>query len=177
MPTRGRTVRLFTAIKSILDTTKPGQVEILLRLDEDDSRSCSMKEELAAMGCVIITGPRLNGYTSLPTFNQELSDKAQSYWVMLFNDDAIIEGAGWVDQIQHYGESDAVFQAEHHWLGGSHYHHDSGGPFPVLPRNCWQRFGWAEPPSDADRWVAYYLNNEKRWPLNYLKGIAVRHNR
>lgn len=177
IPTRGRTPRLFKAIKSIFDTTRPGQVDIILRMDEDDSRACSMRDELVELGCKVLIGPRLQGYSSLPTFIREMSDVAKTYWIMLFNDDAVIEGTGWVDYIEQKGEGNAVFQAEHHCLGGSHYLNDTGGPFPIMPRNCWQQFGRAEPPSDADRWVYYFLSHEQRWPLHFIKGMTVRHDR
>ena len=163
------------AIRSIQETTEGHEVEILLKIDDDDAPTVNAIPALEAMGCRIFTGPREKGYGSLPDFYQRLANEAKSKWVMLFNDDAVVEGYHWLDQVLAFPHMEVAFQAEHHCLGGSHYRHDPGAPFPIIPNKCWNEFGWKALPSNADRWVHYYLNLDRRWILQYIKGMTVRH--
>lgn len=122
MPTRsGSHDSLRKAVRSILDApgTKRDDVEILLRLDDDDlSRLAVATELIQGVGRIFI-GPRGKGYIEMGTFVNDLVKIADSQWCWLFDDDAWVEG-NWHGPLS-VMPRDCALNTQAYKLGQSHY--------------------------------------------------------
>jgi len=101
LPSRGRPAGLFNAVSSIIARCdRPESVEILIRLDDDDHESQkavkNMKGIFGDMTAIrTIIGPRGAGYTDLHKFVEELCAVARGDFLVLFNDDTLMDTNGW----------------------------------------------------------------------------------
>ena len=104
IPTRDRFELVSEAIESALSNARfPNQIEILLRVDEDDKKFLSQKSSLPYKNNVrIITGPRHSGYRSLDIFHNELARASKGEWLFLLGDDCQITTDAWDEQIMKY---------------------------------------------------------------------------
>jgi hypothetical protein len=103
LPTRGRTGLLNRMLESLVMTADdPSRVEVVLRVDDDDTETLVYLHEQARttwatmlhrLFCV--TGPRLNGYASTPTFINEAAAAATADLLLLNNDDVAFHTHGW----------------------------------------------------------------------------------
>lgn len=93
VPTRKRVDRLERMLSSFVTTVgASSQIELVLRLDDDDRRSY---EILASLGYILVVGPRLQGYTSMPAFFNEMAAVATGDVLMVGNDDMVFKTPGW----------------------------------------------------------------------------------
>jgi len=100
IPSRERPKELCNVLKNISETLKePSNVEVLVRLDEDDKLSLKKQEEFfKAAGLVnlrILVGPRKRGYYDLHIFVNELASVSKGDFLLLFNDDSIFTSIAW----------------------------------------------------------------------------------
>lgn len=101
LPSRGRPAGLFNAVSSlIVRCDNPQSVEILIRLDDDDTESQKAVEYMNGIfGDTIsiraIIGPRGDGYIALHKFVEELCAVARGDFLLLFNDDVLMDTNGW----------------------------------------------------------------------------------
>ena len=100
LPSRGRPDSLRAALRNIPGTCEnPGRVEILLRLDDDDSATLAVRDSLAAecapVRLRIAVGLRGAGYAAFHLFVNELAGMADGDFLLLHNDDSRIETRGW----------------------------------------------------------------------------------
>jgi len=101
LPSRTRPQGLFHAVSSLVARCDdPAHIEILIRLDDDDSESKIAVEymqkvfgETVAIQSLI--GPRREGYGALNEFLEELCAVACGDFLFLFNDDAVMDTNGW----------------------------------------------------------------------------------
>lgn len=94
VPTRKRISRLQTLIDSFDATTGNGpETELLFRVDFDDPKSRDFL--IAWGGHQVVTGPRLNGYSSMGTFFNELTSCSSGDVFICGNDDMIFKTPGW----------------------------------------------------------------------------------
>jgi hypothetical protein len=91
IPARGRPESLLKSIRALKDTASQGCIEILVRLDDDDA---SVKDLPEFEDVTFITGKR-HGYKNLHLYYNELAEKASGDWLMLWNDDAVMETKNW----------------------------------------------------------------------------------
>lgn len=132
MPTRGPHESLRRAVKSIKDTcTNVGDIEILLKVDDDDGERFFIAEELTK-GCgSFVIAPRRDAYISMGLHVQDLINIADSRWVFLFDDDAWIEG-DWYTPL-YWMPVDCAVNCQYYCLGGSRYQNGpTGGPVGLL---------------------------------------------
>lgn len=85
----GRRERFWASLRS----TAP-DVELVIRLDDDDAETAAWARALDPPPIVVI-GPQLKGYASLPRFFNEMAAVATGDLLMCGNDDMIFETPGW----------------------------------------------------------------------------------
>lgn len=101
LPSRGRPAGLFNAVSSLIARCdSPESIEILIRLDDDDHESQKAVEYMNgifgdATSIRTIIGPRGDGYIALHKFVEELCAVARGDFLLLFNDDTLMDTNGW----------------------------------------------------------------------------------
>lgn len=175
MPTRSANHdSLRRAVRSILDApgTNKSDVEILLRLDDDDPERFFVAEELTkdGQGSYVI-GPRHKGYISMGDFVDDLLKIATGRWVFLFDDDSWIEG-NWYAPL-FWMPVDCAVNAEYYCLGGSRYRNGpEGGAVGILIPTELAKSAKATNPVD-DQWLSMAL--QKGWKVRQLEGVSYFH--
>lgn len=181
VPSRARPDRLKKTISSIWDTaSRPSDVEVLVRFDDDDTVSEAAAKEIARdqRGDVrVLFGDRGAGYPSIGDFYLELANLARGRWIWIMNDDAHVTGPGWDDQLRGI-RGDAIVQPEVYQLGASKYWNSMGGAFPCVPNGCWDKVGVEFLRGAAvDTWLDQILRVQNSWRTVFLSGISVVHER
>lgn len=177
-PSRARPQRLAKTIDSIFDTaTVPGDVEVLVKLDDDDPMLAEYQPVVGRSGVKAVTSPRENGYSSLAKFYTELAQRARGEWIWIMNDDAYLVGEGWDVQLAALPTDGIIVQPQIYQLGLGAYPECEGGAFPVVPRVVWERFGHAAAQEPIDTWLDQLLRFEHGWTTRFLAGITVVHDR
>lgn len=101
LPSRKRREMLIKGLKNIAKTCGDyhQQVEVLVRLDDDDAESIAAQNEFhaaaAPVNLKIIVGSRWEGYLSFEKFVNELSAAACGDFLLLYNDDAEFLSDNW----------------------------------------------------------------------------------
>ena len=103
IPSRGRPQRLADTIGSLWDKAiDKNQIEFVLKIDEDDPETVTTVRDLIADGLKrvkIFVSPRGRGYLDLHIYLNDLCKHAEGDWLVIFNDDAIMETEGWDDTL------------------------------------------------------------------------------
>jgi glycosyltransferase involved in cell wall biosynthesis len=106
LPTRGRTDTLLRSIDSLLTkASQPDQIEILLALDRDDTASLQYVHEVIAdrwPNNIHVYQMDPLGYSKLNIYYNTLAGLAWGYWLMVWNDDALMDTAGWDDLVDQH---------------------------------------------------------------------------
>lgn len=182
IPSRGRPDRLVKAIDSLYKSVSdPDQIEIILKLDNDDLENVPFSFFKNLKYSKIIISDRRKGYDSLGDFYQEMSDVALGDWVWIYNDDVTIEfsetGKRWDEQLKEFPLSGIILHPECFRIYNQVHFDYVGGPFPVVPTNCWKKFGHPIPSLEPiDHWMHYMLLDDG-WITKFIKGISLHHNR
>ena len=79
-----------------LDSLGEGDLEVLVRVDEDDPRL-----EGYSRFPGLIVGPR-HGYRRLNHYYNELAERARGDWLLLWNDDSFMETPDWIDIVRSF---------------------------------------------------------------------------
>ena len=178
LPTRARPDRLHTTIRSVLETVSDlNEIEILLRLDDDDEVMLTRLAEFEAYPRMrIIIGNRENGYASLGDFYNELALATKATWLWVMNDDATITGKGWDEKLKAVPTTGFIVQPWLHQLGASKYYNNEGGAFPVFPNGSW-RPHWESLHDPIDTAIDGLLRIQLGWKTHFLPDIGVVHDR
>jgi glycosyltransferase involved in cell wall biosynthesis len=169
LPTRGRGETLKRSINSLIDLADcPGEIEIKLGFDDDDSESVDycVKNILPALDqrqvrYDVYSYPPM-GYGRLNEYVNSLAKTARGDWFVFWNDDAVMQDQGWDTEIkQHTGRF--VIQAF-----DTHNLHPYS-IFPIVPRKWFEVLGHLSlhPLNDA------YIS-QIAWLLNIMVRIPVR---
>lgn len=162
IPSRGRPGPLTATVKSIRET---GDAEIIVRADADDASTIEAARELPVK---LIIGPR-HPPQLYHRFYDEMLGESRGQWLWIFNDDAIIETAGWSERI------------ERDFIGtiGTLRIHDcrslrfpAGENFPIVPREVFAAMGRIADHPDVGRWLADVMVD---FPIYLLGEIRVKH--
>lgn len=141
VPTRHRTHRLRTMIESYRRTTAsdPAASELVFRVDDDDENT---RQLLVEHGMRMLVGPRLGGYSSLPSFFNELAFVANGDVVMLGNDDMVFVTDGWATKILEAASAypDGLFNIGVQTHNAAHY------PLSVVSTAVVKRLGFIYDP-------------------------------
>lgn len=178
LPSRARPDRLHTTIRSVFETVAdPAEIEVLLRLDNDDQVMMSRLAEFEAYPQTrIIIGDRERGYASLGDFYDQLANATKATWLWVMNDDAIITGKGWDEKLKTVPTTGFIVQPWLHQLGPSKYYENEGGAFPVFPNGSWRPY-WEKFGDPIDTEIDDLLRKRLGWKTHFLPDIGVVHDR
>jgi glycosyltransferase involved in cell wall biosynthesis len=178
MPTVNPIEGLAKALSSIKSTaTRFDQVEILLRVDDDNKQRISELPQLEAeFGVKAFIGPRGAGYNDMRVFINDLAKLATGTWSWLFDDDAYIEGSwqGQLESIPCMGANGPAINSEFYVLGLSRYSNwpKCGPPGLIIPTAVAKALDHQSPVDD--QWMSVALQNN--WPIKLLKGVSYYQN-
>lgn len=176
IPTRKRPAQLLHTIESIRATSRVENVDICIRIDDDDHETIGVLCQVvvrAISGIRIMIGPRLEGYGSIHVFCNELVALCDSQWVTPINDDITLEGHDWDLKLLKVPLNGSVAWPRVYRLGGSTYDSPNvGWVCPFIARSTWMQYS-CSPPVD-DYWRVMVENH--RWPVHILD-MTVNHQR
>jgi len=168
LPTRGRTEALITSVKSIFELADiPNRLQMMFAFDKDDEVGKQFfKQEIQpwmdAKGyhyTAMLFDPM--GYTGLHHYNNKLAEKTTAPWLVIWNDDAIMETQGWDTVIMDRKDQFKLF--------AFHTHNDHPySIFPIVPRKWFELLGYISPHPTQDGWLsqqAYMLDIWERIPV------------
>lgn len=139
IPSRGRPELYARAVASLLDhASHPEQVEILARLDEDD-----YNQYQGLPGRLVVDIPL--GYGGQHDYNNQLAELATGEWLMVFNDDALMQTQGW-DDVIHEHEGFHLLSLDNN--NGRQY-----ACFPAVPRKWYEICGHLALDCRIDSWM------------------------
>lgn len=135
-PSRERAGLLRKSLASLGDVH-----EVLVRVDDDDPE---LERYKAIEGIKLVIGERL-GYERLNVYINELAEQSTGDWLMLWNDDAIMETENWQELIgEHDPELPCVLNP----------HKPQHNYFPLISREFYKRLGEYSPSPNSDSYVA-----------------------
>jgi len=143
---------LLHAVSSLITRCDdPKSIEILLRLDDDDAES---QKAVECMNLVFgdtvkihaITGPRGGGYRDFHIFVEELCAVARGDFLLLFNDDAVMDTERWDIKFSYFRNEFCVLR-----LDSSQNCYDN--PFPAVHRKVHQVIGHFSKHAYCDAWM------------------------
>jgi hypothetical protein len=141
VPTRQRLARLETLLASYARTVHPlnHDAELVFRVDDDDHDTALF---LAALGHLMIVGPRRQGYQSLPSFFNELLPASTGDVLLCGNDDMVFKTPGWPALVLAAANlfPDGLFDLGVTTLNETHY------PFSIISRAAAERLGFVWDP-------------------------------
>jgi hypothetical protein len=168
LPTRGRTDSLDRSVISIMNrAVDPDSIQILFAFDTDDTvgqehftRSVQPWLDLKGIAYEAVLFEPL-GYIRLNEYLNALALRADADWVFFWNDDAIMDTAGWDRVIaSHTGEFKIL---------SVHANRDHPySIFPIVPRAWIDTLGYLSPHQINDCWIsqqAYLLDVYERIPV------------
>lgn len=144
LPTRGRVDPLVKAIRSLLDNfSNDNSIEILLRFDMDDLSTVeAVKKLLACENRVQFLVGQPYGYRGAYIYMNELSASARGDWLVLFNDDAIMETKNWDKEIEKHNGKMVFLDTTIKKLW-----------FPIIPRQVFLILGHFSLATQCDSWI------------------------
>lgn len=175
LATRGRTESLGRCIHSLIELADaPDRLQLMFAFDDDDTIGAAYfqehlqpwmdKRELSYTAMQF----ERQGYHRLNVYNNKLAEHTDARWLMIWNDDAVMETQGWDTEIMKY---DGEFK-----LLAVHTHRDHPySIFPILPRKWYDLLGYISPHSVQDGWLsqqAYLLDIFERIPVWVLHDRA-----
>lgn len=137
VPTRHRIERLKTLLESLTRTTLGQRVELVFRVDNDDVETLEFLGRASA-AYVIVSGPRLLGYESLPVFFNQMLAESSGDVLMCGNDDMVFRTPGWPQQVLDAANRypDGLFNI------GVSTHNEAHYPFSVTSRKVADQLGF-----------------------------------
>jgi hypothetical protein len=154
LPTRGRTDALKRSIMSLIHLAdSPSEIQLLVGFDTDDSESSDyfiehIAPEIDRAGAsytCLAFEPM--GYIRLNEYVNELAKIATSDWLMFWNDDAVMETAGWDKEIvKHTGKFCCLRMPTHN----SHPY----AIFPIVPKAWYELFDYLSAHQISDAWIS-----------------------
>jgi hypothetical protein len=180
IPTHDRVDDLHRCIESVFSEAKdPSRVEAIVRLDFEDRNTLEHLTSLSRPypNVRAIVSHRMDGFDSLPIFDDECARLARGDWIWLFNDDAWIDGAGWdavlekaVEQFQN--KLFPRFYPQYQWDGTSCYENAAGGTFPIIGRHLWKHWELGKVNGGG---IDHVVGKHEHGVDVFLPGIGVRH--
>jgi len=147
LPTRNRHEMCRKSINSLFKSARiPSCIEILIAYDSDDLESSNILKETYkdTENIHIFEYPRY-GYKHLHKYVNDLSTKATGKWLVLWNDDALMETVHWDDILRSYGDKFCCI-CPYSNIGGC-------GLFPFIPKKWVEITGHFSLNCHLDTWV------------------------
>ena len=175
LATRGRTESLGRSVHSLIELANhPERLQLMFAFDNNDTVGAAYFQEHLQPWMdereINYTAMQFErqGYHRLHVYNNKLAEHTDSHWLMIWNDDAVMETQGWDTEIMnHVGEFKLL---------SVHTHHDHPySIFPIVPRTWYELLGHISPHSAQDAWVsqqAYVLDIFEHIPVWVLHDRA-----
>lgn len=165
LATRGRTDMLGRSIKSLMTMAdNPKDIQLFFAFDDDDKVGTEyfMKELRPWLDEFKLTYKAMVfkrlGYVALHKYNNAMAKSADADWLMIWNDDAVMETQGWDSVIASYAGQFKLLSVKTHNL-------HPYSIFPIVPRKWFEVLGYISPHPTQDGWVsqqAYMLDIYER---------------
>lgn len=155
MATRGRPKLAFKSLKSLIrKADKPDNIEMCVAIDNDDTESIDFFNktvvpwfEKKEYDLLLLSFDRL-GYAKLNEYMHTLALNSNGAWLIIWNDDAVMETKNWDREIVSYtGQFKLLAFKDNH---NQHPY----SIFPILPRDWLVLFGTLSPQQACDAWVS-----------------------
>lgn len=169
LATRGRTVALKRSVQGLFEQADhPDRIQIVFAFDRDDAVGLNFFKESLQPWLdqndihykAMLFDPL--GYVRLNVYNNQMAPHTSAEWLVIWNDDAIMDTSGWDSAIQGYT---GQFK-----LLAFHTHRDHPySIFPILPRKWYELLGYISPHPSQDAWLsqqAYMLDIWERIPVH-----------
>lgn len=168
LPTRGRTEALGKSVRSVIELAdNPDRIQIMFAFDKDDEVGLNYFVNELKPWCdehkVHYSAMKFEplGYIRLHVYNNKLAAKTSAPWLVIWNDDAIMETKGWDSIIMEHRDEFKLL--------AFHTHKDHPySIFPILPRKWFELLGYISPHPTQDGWLsqtAYMLDIWERIPV------------
>lgn len=156
IPTRGRAKLVHQSIQSLIDRASNNhEIEYLLAIDNDDKETVVYfeKEMFASFNaqkiyCHVHAMERY-GYKNLHKYINFLATQSQGNWILVWNDDCIMQSQNWDLEIEQYNGQFKLLKFQ-----DNHNHHPFA-LFPVIPRAWLELFGQISPHAEFDAWLSH----------------------
>ena len=156
LPTRDRVQLVQDSVDSLLcRATTPQDIEILIAYDSDDQASKDYfssdrwQDFLAHRGSSGRSfGVQRWGYLYLHKYYNYLADQSQAPWLLLWNDDALMETEHWDDELR----TNSDFRMLLHMTCSNLVMRCS--IFPLFHSDWIKLFGMVSPMNHADSWIS-----------------------
>lgn len=164
-------------MRSFEGTADPKAYEFQIKVDDDDEATLKWIDKIKTIHplTTVHVTPRGSGYSDIGLFSTMLAKASTATWVTPWNDDITWIGGGWDRQLAEVPTTGFVVQPEMHKLGGSTYMRAEGGPTPIVPNGCWEKFGYLEMMQPADSWLDTLLRVQNHWKTWWLKDNGFWH--
>lgn len=144
VPSRGRPEALAQSVASL---GGGAGFEVLVRVDEDDPR---LEDYRRLPGIELVVGPH-HGYGALQLYYNELAQRARGEWLVIWNDDCMMDTAGWLDVVRRFDGKMAVLNPD--------TNHDNWSidmnVFPIFPRRMVELIGHVSQSPHNDSWIEF----------------------
>lgn len=168
LATRGRTASLGRSIKSLVDQADDiSRVQIMFAFDNDDTVGFNyFTQDLQPwldQNRIAYTAMKFErmGYVNLHKYNNTMAKHTDSDWLVIWNDDAVMETKGWDSTIISYtGQFKLLSFCTHRMHPYS--------IFPIVPRKWYELLGYISPHATQDGWVS-----QQAYMLDIYERIAV----
>jgi hypothetical protein len=166
MATRGRPELAFRSLQSLIDKAdNVDEIEMCVAIDNDDTKSLNYFTNTVVpwfqekeLDILVMSFDRL-GYAKLFEYMRVLGLNSKGAWLIIWNDDAVMDTQGWDTEIAGYtGQFKLLAFKDNH---NKHPY----SIFPILPREWLILFGTLSPQQACDAWVsqvAYVVDIFKR---------------
>ena len=154
LATRGRTESLGRSVRSLITLAdRPDRLQLMFAFDNDDAAGTEYfrtelqpwldQQELSYTAMQF----ERQGYHRLNVYNNKLAEQTDASWLMIWNDDAVMETKSWDTEIMNR-EGEFKLLAFH-----THLDHPYS-IFPILPRKWYELLGYISPHSVQDGWLS-----------------------
>lgn len=171
LATRGRTEPLGKSVQSLFDLAdNPLKIQLMIGFDKDDTKGLTYFDRKLqpwlVKNKVAYTAFSFNrmGYENLHKYSNAMCSKSEGQWLIIWNDDAIMETKGWDTTINSYTGQFKLLAFDTHNL-------HPYSIFPIVPREWYELLGYISPHQAQDGWVsqqAYMLDIFERIPVKVL---------
>ena len=168
LATRGRTEMLGRSVRSLIElAARPHRIQIMFAFDNDDQVGFDYFERELQPWMdardVNYTALKFNrmGYVNLHKYNNAMAKGTDSRWLVIWNDDAVMQTQSWDSEIMKYhGEFKLLSFCTHRMHPYS--------IFPIVPRKWYDLLGYISPHPTQDGWVS-----QQAYMLDIYQRIAV----
>lgn len=171
LATRGRTDALGRSVRSLIELADdPSGIQIMFAFDNDDTAGLTyfadeLQPWLDQQGAkyAMYQFKRM-GYVNLHKYSNYLADRSDADWLIIYNDDTVMQTKGWDTIIKSYTGQFKLLSFKTHNM-------HPYSIFPIIPRKWHDLLGYLSPHPTQDGWTsqqAYMLDIYERIDVEVL---------